>query len=184
MPKYRLTVEKFMPLASEYWTNVYWCNAADLLAAMDIGNLLVAAERPITSPAVTITKVRVDDGLPNTTEGGTVMHNVQGTRDMGGGQLVPLFVVGRVDFSVIGGGRPSRKFMRGSMGEVDGDFMTLSNSYKSELQNYGNAVVTAGVCDVDGQLFSFAAVHPTPAMRQLRRGSKKKLAPSSGGIPL
>jgi len=184
MPKLRVTIEKFLPSQNEYWTNVYWVPTASVGDAMTIAQQLVTAERAILHPLVTVTKARIDDAVPDSDVGGTVVFNVQGTRDMGGGQLLPLFVVARCDFSVIGGGRPSRKYFRGMLGEVDADFMTINNSAKSEIQNYGNAVVVAGVCDPDEQLFSFAAAYPAPAMRQLRRGSKKKKDPLFDGTPV
>jgi hypothetical protein len=47
----------------------------------------------------------------------------------------------------------------------------------AKLQAYANAIVAAGVCDVDAQAFTAGAPFLMPGMRQLRRGSKKKVTP-------
>lgn len=177
MPKFRVTVEKWKPAAAEYWTNVYHCNVADIAAALDFGAAVVIAERPLYKGGITITKIRADDATPLTEVSGTIVYNLTGTRNTTGSDDLPLFVVARVDFSTVGGGRPSRKYLRGVFEENDVSFSTISSGVLSELQTYAAAVVAAAGADVDNQLFSSGTVLPAPAMRQLRRGSKKKLVP-------
>jgi hypothetical protein len=177
MPLYRVIVEKYMPSANEYWSNVYHVVAADVGAAILAGEDYAAAERAILTPLAIITKVRVDDKTPDTDVGATSVLNLAGLRDFGGGTIMPLFVVARVDFTVLGGGRPSRKYLRGMLGELDVTFTALSPTALSELAVYAQAICTASANDVDNQIFVSGAVWPQPAMRQLRRGSKKKLVP-------
>lgn len=172
----RVTIEKHYALAGEYWTNVYFHGGNDFAAAAQFANGVVAAERALYHSGITITKYRIDDNVENTDNFVTVPLNVSGTRAATSDPL-PLFATGRVDFAA-GTGRPSRKYIRGLLQENDTAAFKLTNSALAELQAYGSAVVAAGdYVDVDGQDISSAAASPDIAMRQLRRGSKKKVTP-------
>lgn len=176
---YRITVEKYNPAFAEYWTNVYWALVNTLSDASVVADSIVTAERPLYVPSTTITKARLDDGMPDTEVFQTNIYNQAGTRDTTGlGDLVPLFVVDRVDFGTVGG-RPSRKYLRGGLCEADvGAAGALSTARLTLLANYGLAIVGGtGICDVDGQDLTVAAPWRQAAMRQLRRGSKKKVTP-------
>lgn len=181
MPLFRVHVEKFMPSAAEYWTNVYHHVGDNLASALTFGTAVAAAERAILSPLVMITKVRADDAVPLTEQYATTVLNQLGQRDPQGAQLLPLFVVARVDFSAAFGGRPSRKYLRGVLLEADADFTNILTSSLGLINTYAAAVVAAGAWDVDQQELMSGVAHPQPGMRQLRRGSKKKPVPSSGG---
>lgn len=174
MAVWRVTVEKFYPTAQEYWTNVYHVNAADMDAADTAADAIVQAERAITDNRVTITKSRVDDGLPNTAVWSTRIYNQLGTLDLNGADLMPLFVVARVDLEVQGGGRPSRKYLRATFSEGEATATTIHPVVQGRLANYAAALAAAGACDPQGQAVITGSPWPMPAMRQLRRGSKKR----------
>lgn len=174
---FRITVEKYASNLGEYWTNVYWSAGADLAGAALDADAIVAAERPLYGSWVVITKYRVDDAVPLTDNYKTTNVNLPGTNATAAGEFLPLFCVGRVDFNTQTG-RPSRKYLRGTMfeGEVQG--MLVLPAAVARLQAYGDAVVAAaGTVDVDGQDFANASASNQVAMRQLRRGSKKKTTP-------
>lgn len=127
-----------------------------------------------------ITKARIDDNVKDTDNYDTVSYNREGEATHSTVELVPLFVVGRVDFDVSGGGSPSRKYLRAVLSEGDISFVSLGATAISRLNAFGDAIVAIGtICDPQGQLFVDAVVWPAPQMRQLRRGSKKKSTPSS-----
>lgn len=171
----RLTIEKYFAGLGEYWTNIYWTDgtiseAGSALAA------IIAAERALYYPTVTITKARVDDGVPNTDVFVTSVINQAGTRAASSDPL-PLFAVARVDFSIAGQGRPGRKYLRGVLQENDTASFNIVSGLLTSLQTYADAVVAAGVTDEEGQAFSSGAPALQVGMRQLRRGSKKKITP-------
>lgn len=177
MPLFRITVEKYASIVGEYWTNVYWATGATVDDFTADVNAIVAAERPLYPTWVTVTKVRVDDGQPNTDVYRTYVRNEAGTRTAISGDSLPLFVTARVDFSA-SMGRPSRKYIRSFLTENDTTMTAIAAAALTMLQTYGDAIVaTAAVVDVDGQEFTGAVPYTAPQMRQLRRGSKKKVTP-------
>jgi hypothetical protein len=83
-----------------------------------------------------------------------------------------------VDFDVSGGGRPSRKYLRGALLEGDVNFMTLTSAITTPANTFADAIVAIGtIVDPQGNGFLDGVVWPAPQMRQLRRGSKKKITP-------
>lgn len=174
MPRFRATVEKFHGGYAHFWTNIYWVEAGDLAAALPVANSIATAELPLYSASVTVTKVRVDDAVENTDAFLTTVRNAIGTRAASAADSLPLFVVARVDFSAAGGGRPSRKYIRGCLDEADVQPLNLVAGVKTILQTYGDAIVGLAVVDPDGADLTSAAVWPRAAMRQMRRGSKKR----------
>jgi len=171
----RITIEKFNSTQGEYWVNVYW-TAGTIGDAGPVAAALIAAERALYYPSVTITKARIDDGVPNTDLFSTVVVNQAGTRGAAADPL-PLFAVGRVDFTINGQGRPGRKYLRGFLQESDTSNFVLTAGAITALQTYADAVVAAGVTDADGQAIVDGSPMPAIGMRQLRRGSKKKATP-------
>jgi hypothetical protein len=177
MALYSLDIEKV--LAGEYWTNRYILNSASPPDPFTGPvNAILAAERSITADEVQFTKLRVSDNDPGTDVYSIRALNLPGLRTGVFTDLFPLFVTVRVDFTV-GTGRPSRKYLRGVLKEGDSVFNAIQQPALDLFQtSYANAV--AGVpeyVDVDGQDILSGAVILAPAMRQLRRGSKRKLAP-------
>ena len=172
---WRVTVEKV--LSGEFWTNRYILSSASLADAYSAAlDTIIPAERAVTSNYVTFVKVRVDDMVPNTDNYQTGILNMQGLRNVTG-DLMPLYVVARVDFTV-NASSPSRKYLRGVLYENDvtgplqvsaGTQTVINDAYVAPM------VALASFVDVDGQDIVGGATNPNVGMRQLRRGSKKKL---------
>lgn len=177
MPIFRAQIEKFHQYTSEYWVNRYFINAATIEDAAVSMNGIRDAERQLYTSFITVTKGHVDDMQPNTDVYLTPTWNMAGTRPAPTGQMFPLFVVARVDLTVAGYGRPSRKYLRGVLWEGDADINLLEANMLTMLGQYGTNIAAAGACDPQGQDIISGAGFPAPAMRQLRRGSKKKVTP-------
>lgn len=173
----RITVE-FVHLASqEYWTNRYFTTTA-VDAAGTVLDAIAAAHRNILASNCILTKIRIDDNVQGTDNFDTVSKNAAGLVATGGGDMLPLWVTARVDFDVAGGGRASRKYLRGIVGESAVDFTTLSSGLITLMNTFGDAIIAVGtICDPQGNLFVDAVPWPSPQMRQLRRGSKKNVTP-------
>lgn len=99
--------------------------------------------------------------------------------------MMPLFAVLRVDLTVVGS-RPSRKYLRGVLAEnnTDGPYNLVASAVTSFTNLYAAPLAgVAGLVDVDGEEITGAVVYPKVGMRQLRRGSKKKVIPSTATTP-
>lgn len=177
MPLFRADIQKH--ISSEYWTNRYFVQAADLGAAIAAALDIVAAERAIHSELVLFDKLRVDDNTEDT--------DVYSSQTLAGtgvvfsatmGSLLPLFCIVRVDFNVING-RPSRKYLRGCLGEAETEGGLLMTSVQGRVQQQYADVLAAltTYVDIDNQAISNGVVQIPIGMRQLRRGSKRKLLP-------
>jgi hypothetical protein len=176
MALWQVDIEKL--LEGEYWTNRYIVSALNLADAASLGDDIVELEKNIHRTNVQFTKVRTSDFDP-----GTDVYRVRAINEFGelaavSGDMLPLWNVCRVDFST-GSGRPSRKYLRLPCYEgdiVDGVFnsgflATIGTSYAVPL------LALTGFVDVDNQVFTEATVNPRMAMRQLRRGSRRRAAP-------
>lgn len=176
MPLFSLDVQKV--LRGEYWTNRYILDGASLLAVTGAAVTIVEAERAITSPDVQFVSYRVSDQVPGVDAYIVVPIGTFGTRVILT-QALPLFNVLRVDFGV-GQGRPSRKYLRGVLAEGDQtNYGELLLTTVSEMQTAYADVVAAvpEYVDVDGQGIVDGRIFGSVGMRQLRRGSKRKLLP-------
>lgn len=171
----RLTIEKLYQ--GEYWTNVYWL-AGSIGDAGSPAAAIIAAEKAVLLDSVLMTKARIDDGVQDTDLYSTIIINDFGDRELAGGSMVALFNVVRVDFQA-GGGRPSRKYLRGLLTEAFVNFNTIEAAQLTFFQtNYATVVAeVTGFQDVDGDDITAGVVHPFVGMRQLRRASKKKITP-------
>jgi len=175
MPPYRITVEKSGYSMS--WVNVYYAAGTGVDQFTAEVNGIVAAERPLLLSTIAITKVRVDDQVKGTDNYRTYTINQMGTRASQVSDTAPLWVTARIDFNTATG-RPSRKYIRGSLVEADFNMVQIVTGTIAMYQAYGDAIVNlAAIVDVDGQDFTSATVFQAPQMRQLRRGSKKKATP-------
>src|SRR5687768_17061270 len=167
----RIIVEFFNTGTAEYWTNRYFTSDAYTAAGTTI-DALVAAHLPMLLNSCILTKVRVDDNVPDTDNFDTVSFNVTGTRAVGSDHMYPLFNTVRIDFDVAGGGRPSRKFLRAALLEGDVNFVTLQAGIITAANTFADAIVAIGtIVDPQGNDFIDGVVWPAPQMRQLRRGS-------------
>lgn len=176
MPLFQVDIEK--ELGGEYWTNRYVVSAATLLEAATVGDSIVTIERNIHRTNVLFTKMRAADFVPGNDQ--FVIHTINGYGDLDivAGQMLPLFNVLRVDFNT-SIGRPSRKYLRLPLYEGDiidaafnpGFLTTMDTEYCA------NMLLLAAFVDVDGQQFLSASAMPKVAMRQLRRGSRRRTQP-------
>lgn len=176
---YRIDVEK--RLAEESWTNVYYGQSEPGTGLPSIlAGQIVAAERAVHAPTVTITRARLSSTNVGDETYQLIPVNQAGTRVVTG-SLEPLFVVVRCDFGTVSG-RPSRKYLRGVITENDKEFTVLSPGTATFLKtNYVDVLVgLAGLVDVDNQEWVNGSVNPAIAMRQLRRRSRSKFDPNTG----
>jgi hypothetical protein len=164
-------------LVAEYWTNRYVVEAPDIQAAGVVAATILEAERKIHSTAITFTRYRVDDGVPNTDASIIVPANVQGLRVTGGGRL-PLWNVAVCDFSVALG-RPARKYLRVGLEENDvtGEFINDGLVVQFNADYATPLAAHQAYVNVDGQAILSGAFKPRIGMRQLRRGSKRRVTP-------
>lgn len=163
---------------NEYWSNRYIIESETLAGALAVANDIRQIEINCSNALVNFTKYRV-----STTAVGDDIYQIISDNTVGArgatNVVLPLFCRVRVDFSTFGGGRPSRKYFQPLLSEaeqtdgvLDAGAVTFYNA------NYAQPLVAIGeFVDVDGQAFTSASVMPKVAMRQLRRGSKKKKTP-------
>lgn len=172
MALWEVTINK--ELGDEEWTNVYWCEAANIDAAADFGFAVYERERAASYSQVYFKSYRVSDGIPNTDVFRIVPLGNNGavapTAD-----LLPLFNTVRVDFGAAQG-RPSRKYLRGVLTEGDIQYITVQINALARIQDYASAMRDDDrYVDVDGQPILTGAPAPLVQMRQLRRGSKRRI---------
>lgn len=181
MPLFAVDVEK--TFAGEFWTNRYVVNTTSLANADEAADIIVTRERSFHRVDIEFTKVRT-----RTLAAG---DDVYSSRPIGAdgllasnGPYLPLFNVVRCDFSVEGGGRPSRKYYR--LGICAGDVLTnfnVANAIVSAVEA-GTAGMIAELeanasplVDVDAQVIVEPTAFSTIGMRQLRKGSKRRTTP-------
>jgi len=176
---YYVDIEK--SYQNEFWTNRYVIAASSPAAGAATADSLVTCERSGLTTLCLVTKYRISDDVPLTDNYFIKTVNLAGQKAVAG-TLMPLFNVVRIDFNVVSGGRPSRKYMRGWLGEGDVEFDNLAAASLTTFQTVANYFVTVqNYLDVDGQTFGSASVNAKVGMRQLRRGSKRKIVVP--GIP-
>lgn len=177
MPIYRATIEKHYN--GEFWTNVYHVDAGDLAGATAIANQIMLIERTMHFAFVQFTKYRVDDMVPNTQNYQTTPVNQVGANGvLGEDAAAPLFCTVRVDFAVRSQ-RPSRKYYRGCLSEANMGVMRITDALRVAFNtNVATPLADlAGFVDERGNAIYEGTTYPNVQMRQLRRGSKKKVAP-------
>ena len=180
MSIFRAIIEK--EYLGEYWTNVYHVEAADLGEAAALATQIKDMERSILDSRCMITKLRVDDMVKGTDVYHTVPVSEMGSlanTGTGAPEMLPLFVVVRVDFQVFGQ-RPSRKYLRGTLVEAwSGPNGQLNPSIVDIVRdNYATPLAgSPWYVDESGNPIVAGTVYLRAGMRQLRRGSKKKSIP-------
>jgi len=178
MTLFTVDVQKMQ--GTEYWTNRYVVNDVSLGEASLAGQIIAEHEQRIHTQNVRIDKFRVRPLAPGGDAYIIVPFGFDGAYD--GGALntqLPLFNCVRVDWQVAQG-RPSRKYFRTGLTESMVVGATLEEAYRAFVDlsmedmrsDLGGKYV-----DVDGQAINSATVLPAVAMRQLRRGSKRRLQP-------
>lgn len=177
MPVYTIDIQK--RIGSEFWTNRYIGTYAAMVNAVAAAQSIVASERTIHSTLVSFVNFRVSNaGISE--EYTIVPVNLAGQR--GETNLLPLFNTLRYDLAAEVG-RPSRKFYRGVLGEVDisGDAITVNSAFTDHglflLASSVEPETPVGLHDPQGDMFVDVTVHPFVQMRQLRRGKRKRQNP-------
>ena len=171
---FHIDIEK--QLGSEFWSNRYICDMNSIAQGIVLAGDIVDAERLIHSGLVTFTKFRVSDLDTELYQITTL--NVQGQRS--NTDLLPLFNTLRYDLTA-DGGRPSRKFYRGCLGEADinGSAVSpISTAFVDALGALFKAGVEGqGIVGPQGEFLLQVVQHPFVQMRQLRRGTRRRTQP-------
>lgn len=175
MAIFQIDVEKQM--GTEYWTNVYHVVATDIDDATTQGQEIVLQEREIHSTGVGFVKYRVSTYPTSDGEFVIVALSGAGERTFSGGMLA-LFNVARTDLN-IGRGRPCRKYYRAPIYEGDQEDGALTIAFRGIVDEAVQAMIVGGanLCDPEGDLVQSAITATAVGMRQLRRGSKRRLEP-------
>lgn len=175
MTLHQVDIEK--SYLGEFWTNRYIINVDSLTAGVVVGQSIVNIERQVHAQFVTFTKYRVSDVNPDTDAFVIVPLSVNGLRAHESAPM-PFFNVVRVDFPA-GTGRPSRKYLRGVLQQSDCSGSALKTGVVSFVnENYGLPLGDLpGFVDPQGTELGTGQCAPNVAMRQLRRGSKRKTKP-------
>lgn len=175
MPLFQVDIQK--ELGGEFWTNRYTVNATDMNVAIDIGGEITALERAVHLAAVTFERYRVSvPGEEND------MYSITLVEQPGlitvTAAILPLFCAVRVDFGTQFG-RPGRKYLRGCLDEAQVVGSVLETATRGAVGTlYADELIGAGyVTSPSGALFLSASVKSPIAMRQLRRGSRRRTEP-------
>lgn len=171
-------IEIFKSIGEEKWENVYLVDAGSLEAAVAAGAIIYPVEEDFHSTSVLFDYMRVSTVAEGDDIYTTVPLNTNGARGTAG-DLLPLFNTLRADIQVAGGGRPSRKYYRGVIGESDQSAGIVASGIRTQvvtdLQSAIDDLSALGtpLVDPDSQEW----VTPTAAlrvqMRQLRRGARR-----------
>lgn len=171
---YEVTIQK--SLNFEFWTNVYHLRADNLAGALSQAYQIIEdIEKPLHLEYVAFDSMRVrPQGTSD--QGTTVPLNEVG--EITGEAFLPLYNTLRVDFPVALG-RPSRKFYRLPITETRQNNGLFQDSFLTFVQTTITGALDGSnglqLCDVDGQAIIGAAPYKNVAMRQLRRGAKRRV---------
>lgn len=174
MPTFQVDVQK--EGAGEFWSNRYYLFGADISGAHVNAIALAAAEAGILFSGFSITKVRTSTLAPNDDQFLVTSLETPGARTALE-DVYPLFNVVRVDFSK-GAGRPYRKYYRGCIdaANVSGTTITGTNLLDA-LDNFLDTLSSLENQTAEGEVLAKGVVIPRIAMRQLRRGSRRRTEP-------
>lgn len=176
MALFKVDIEK--TYGPEFWTNVYYVDAADLATAVTHMGDLLGAEQRVHSAEVTVEKGRVTP-VPNPGNAFVTTEFHESGAYTNSAPLMPLFNTVRVDMNV-DAGRPSRKFLRGILhtdaidadGSITGTYQgMIEDQYITTLEGFSWLVDESGNPIVGFTLLG------KPSDRQLRRGSKRRTTP-------
>lgn len=161
-----------------YWTNRYLLDLADPLDVSEaMITAIVGVEKVIHGVSVQFVSVRVSDMAEGTDN--FIVYPQTGTGATGdGGAPLAGFMTLRADLAVVPG-RPLRKYYRVYVGEgqIVGSVWdeTYRSSCETQLGDLLEAIPTW--CDPAGNHAQNVVVKTAVQMRQLRRGSKRKVTP-------
>lgn len=166
----------------EIFTNRYLVDIAPGHAdAAGVISALVEAERALMYDVVDFVRARHSTLAPSDDVYTMTLLTGTGARGLASDWMLPLFNVVRVDFQPTAG-RPSRKYLRGALAEGDvlGRFF-IAGYIAAHSGPYITAVVgQAHVVDPQGDDLVSGLTWPQVAMRQLRRGSRRRTEPVLG----
>jgi hypothetical protein len=174
MDVWQIVIEK--NLGTEYWVNDYHVQANDFADAVAAGGDIVAIERNVHTTLVSFTKYRVRPA--GSTAQGTVI--AVGLNGLAGAttDYLPLYCTARIDMAPASG-RVGRKYLKLPISEAaqaGGQFNAGFIDFMGI--NYITPLLALGVtCKPGGEVFSSMGVVPAVQMRQLRRGSRRRLQP-------
>lgn len=179
MPIFAIQVFKTHPLnGTREWSNVYHVRCSTSLVAIGIADEIVAAEREFHNASTTFTRARASSIVAADDDFRTNVYNEGGLR-ADPTQNMPLWDTVRVDITVEGGGRPSRKFYRLPLGEADVANLVVDGTLRSlidtSLEGLRTALETATtpLVDLDDQPWTDVAAFGFVQMRQLHRKRKR-----------
>ena len=172
---WQVDIEKV--LGTEYWTNVYYVAATSLTDAAIEAAKIKEIERGVHQTEVGFTKYRVR-GVGGEGNIGTAFAIGQNGLSAEEAPYLPLFCVARFDLTVVAG-RPSRKYLRLPLNRLTSANGALEAATQTFLQSNYAAPLAAleSLRDENGNDIIAVNVHPFIAMRQLRRGSKRRTQP-------
>ncbi len=174
-PYWQIDIQK--RLGTEYWTNVYHTARSSQAAARAAAESIIELEVQFHQSNVELVSYRVAP-YPGPAEGTIVPIGLVGLQPIV--DHLPLFNVIRVDFPAPTG-RPSRKYYRMPIpesGQANGLLTeAFRNGFQASVDNWFATPGSAGLIDVDGQLLISGRIIPAVGMRQLRRGSRRRLQP-------
>lgn len=176
----QIDVEKMA--LGETFTNRYLVDVepGDLAAALLI-TAIVDAEKQMMYDNVTFIRARHSTLAEGDDEYTMTILSGSGARGLGSDHLLPLFNVVRIDFQPTAG-RPSRKYLRGCIAEGDVDGHLFIAGYEAgHAAGYISSITgQAHIVDPQGDDLVTGKMWPFVAMRQLRRGSKRRATPVLG----
>lgn len=178
MPLFQLDIQKQdLQGETEFWTNVYHLQ---LDGYDDLGPpaAIVAAERAIHSGYVAFVSFRLKQALTPFGYSRIVALAGPGEYVVGSTQLLPLYSTMRVDMGV-SIGLPIRKYLRTGVSEFESDGRNWKSDYIATVASqYANVVShLPEIRNPAGDAITGYAVKVPVQMRQLRRGSKRRLNP-------
>lgn len=179
MPRFKIEIFKRTP-GSDDWGNAYHAVSDDLADATSLANLVAQAEQIIHQDYVNIERARISRVFPDTDEFNTLVLNYPGLRSAVSVSL-PLWNTFRIDFSVLGS-RPSRKYMRGPVLQVDQNGTQIQASGFSIMNAYITAIeaqfsadgIAPGLVDESGNPFASAAAFGQVVMLPLHKRRKAR----------
>lgn len=165
-------------LGTEFWTNVYHLEFVGTSQDQTAVDGIIAAERSIHSNFVNFVSARVKEAGSPHGYSQIIPLTGYGSYVFGGQDALPMFNVLRVDFSPVIG-MPSRKYLRTLFTEAAVTGSEFIAEYVTFVQDhYMNAILQSPAPRNDhGFDLVSGSVKTTVAMRQLRRGSKRKIRP-------
>lgn len=178
MPLYKAEIFKSTP-GSDDWCNTYHIQASDLSEASTIAGFAAVAEQVIHQDYVLIERARVSQVVPNTDDFETLVLNIAGSRSAVSLSL-PLWNTFRVDFGVAAS-RPSRKYIRGPVLQVDQNGDVVQSSGLTIMASYITAIsaqfsadgIAPGLVDESGNPFTAAIPHNRVVLRPLHRNRRR-----------